>query len=43
VGAGGQIHMPALNENLTVRDRWDVVNYIRTLKATAAAAPTPKP
>ncbi|MCX7608163.1 MAG: cytochrome c [Anaerolineales bacterium] len=24
--------MPALNENLTVRDRWDVVNYIRTLK-----------
>lgn len=24
--------MPALNENLTVRDRWDLVNYIRTLK-----------
>lgn len=24
--------MPALNENLTVRERWDVVNYIRTLK-----------
>ncbi len=24
--------MPALNENLTVRDRWDVVNYVRTLK-----------
>lgn len=24
--------MPALNENLTVRDRWDVVNYLRTLK-----------
>ena len=24
--------MPALNENLTVRDRWDVVHYIRTLK-----------
>ena len=23
--------MPALNENLTVRQRWDVVNYIRTL------------
>ena len=23
--------MPALNENLTVRDRWDVVNFIRTL------------
>ena len=32
-GADGQIHMPALNENLTVRDRWDVVNYLRTLKA----------
>lgn len=41
VGTGGQIHMPALNENLTVRDRWDVVNYIRTLKALAT--PTPKP
>ncbi len=25
--------MPALNENLTVRERWDLVNYIRTLKA----------
>ncbi len=25
--------MPALNANLTVRERWDVVNYIRTLKA----------
>ncbi len=24
--------MPALNENLTVRDRWDVVNYLRSLK-----------
>ena len=40
-GTGGQIHMPALNENLTVRDRWDVVNYIRTLKATATPAPKP--
>jgi len=28
--------MPALNENLNVRERWDVVNYVRTLKATAA-------
>jgi len=26
--------MPALNENLTVRERWDVVNYVRTLQAT---------
>ena len=42
-GTGGQIHVPALNENLTVRDRWDVVNYIRTLKATATATPTPTP
>jgi mono/diheme cytochrome c family protein len=43
-GTGGQIHMPALNENLTVRDRWDVVNYIRTLKATATpTATTPMP
>jgi len=24
--------MPPLNENLTVRERWDLVNYIRTLK-----------
>ncbi len=24
--------MPPLNENLTLRERWDVVNYIRTLK-----------
>jgi mono/diheme cytochrome c family protein len=40
-GTGGQIHMPALNENLTVRDRWDVVNYIRTLNA--ATTPTPQP
>ena len=26
--------MPALNENLTVSERWDVVNYLRTLKAS---------
>ncbi len=38
-GASGQIHMPALNENLTVRDRWDVVNYLRSIRA----AVTPKP
>jgi mono/diheme cytochrome c family protein len=24
--------MPALNENLSVRDRWDLVNYIRTIE-----------
>ena len=28
---GIQGKMPALNENLTVRERWDVVNYVRTL------------
>lgn len=28
--------MPPLNENLTVSERWDVVNFVRTLK------PTPK-
>jgi mono/diheme cytochrome c family protein len=26
--------MPPMVENLTVRDRWDVVNYIRTLEAS---------
>jgi len=24
--------MPALNENLLVRERWDIVNYIRTMQ-----------
>lgn len=27
--------MPALNENLTVRERWDVINFLRTLAASA--------
>lgn len=27
--------MPALNENLMVRERWDVVNFLRTLAASA--------
>lgn len=26
-------YMPALNENFTIRERWDLVNYVRTLKA----------
>lgn len=26
--------MPPLNENLTIRERWDLVNFIRTLKAS---------
>jgi len=25
-------YMPSLNENLTARERWDVVNFVRTLK-----------
>ncbi len=25
--------MPPMNENLTLRDRWDLINYIRTLAA----------
>jgi len=29
--------MPALNENLTVRERWDVVNFLRTLAASVTA------
>jgi len=28
----GQKTMPALAENLTVRERWDVVNHLRTLE-----------
>jgi mono/diheme cytochrome c family protein len=27
--------MPPLNENLTVRDRWDLVNFIRSLRPKA--------
>jgi mono/diheme cytochrome c family protein len=34
VSNGIEGKMPALNENLSVRDRWDLVNYIRTLEAT---------
>lgn len=30
------IHMPALNENLSVRDRWDVVNFIKSLEPLPA-------
>jgi mono/diheme cytochrome c family protein len=39
--------MPPMNENFTVRDRWDLVNFIRTLLPTAqptgqpGAQPTP--
>jgi mono/diheme cytochrome c family protein len=32
ISSGVAGRMPPLNENLTVRDRWDTVNYLRTLK-----------
>ena len=32
ISTGVSGKMPALNEHLTVRERWDVVNYLRTLK-----------
>lgn len=32
ISTGVQGRMPPLNENLTVRDRWDIINYLRTLK-----------
>lgn len=31
ISAGVDGRMPPLNENLSVRERWDVVNHIRTL------------
>lgn len=31
ISSGTTGGMPALNENLTVRDRWDLVNFIRSL------------
>ncbi len=31
----GTPNMPPMRENLTVRDRWDVINYIRSLQAQA--------
>lgn len=33
-GSGSGL-MPALNENLNVRERWDIVNFMRTLVKTA--------
>jgi len=32
ISNGLEDRMPALNENLTISERWDVVNYVRTLK-----------
>ena len=34
ISNGLEGRMPALNENLTVSERWDVVNFVRTLKLT---------
>jgi S-disulfanyl-L-cysteine oxidoreductase SoxD len=31
--------MPALNENLNVRERWDVVNYVKSLSQSPGAQP----
>jgi mono/diheme cytochrome c family protein len=33
ISHGLEGRMPPLNENLTVSERWDVVNFVRTLKA----------
>ena len=34
ISNGIEGRMPALNENLTVSERWDIVNFVRTLKLT---------
>jgi len=34
ISNGVEGRMPALNENFEVRERWDLVNYIRTLAST---------
>lgn len=35
ISAGSPGKMPALSSNLTIRDRWDVVNYVRSLQQAA--------
>ena len=40
ISLGVEGRMPALNENLLVHERWDVVNFLRTL---AVPEPTPAP
>jgi len=37
ISAGVTERMPPLNENFNVRERWDLVNFIRTLNPTAPA------
>lgn len=40
----GQANMPSLSAQLSRRDRWDLVNYVRTLqKPTQVAPPAPSP
>jgi mono/diheme cytochrome c family protein len=34
---GVEGHMPPLNENLSVRERWDIVNFMRTLENASPA------
>jgi len=36
ISNGLEGRMPPLNENLTVSERWDVVNYVRTLHVSEA-------
>lgn len=38
---GVEGRMPPMIENLSVRDRWDVINYIRKLQAQAQIQPQP--
>lgn len=37
ISNGIEGRMPPLNENLSVRERWDLVNYIRTLSESSPA------
>jgi mono/diheme cytochrome c family protein len=39
--AGFKGGMPALRENLTVGERWDVVNYVRSLQGKCVGGPKP--
>lgn len=34
ISEGLEGKMPPLNENLTVSERWDIINFLRTLKAS---------
>lgn len=36
ISNGVEGRMPPLNENLNVRERWDVVNFIRTFQSTSS-------